>query len=345
MRWIFIVAVVLLLPVVSAVVTIDDFLFVVEHLGTNDSTADVTTDGIVNLFDLVSVATHLGSPRSMFGWNGGEDSDGESDSEQDLSEENGEDINASTPPPHLDFRFDEFSSTEELLENTMGLGLWRNDQDIALDTVQPLGGPANSMRYRYPDLTDESTRCDDRHITSGATLPENTTEVWIEVVVRFMEGFTTRSPSEWDCPGANDLKFVYIPHSDSGTGDMPFLAYASSVGLNSNSIRLRTPSDVGAAAFSDRSQEELFSGEWITLRFHARIPSEPDALGDPGSGSGDGLYRLWWDDDLELEIANMSTAAYQFSHLLFGQNMNQGQNSPQDMWWNRIRVWTENPGW
>ena len=250
-----------------------------------------------------------------------------------------------TVEPHQDIRFDGLQSTQELLTNSLGLGLWRNQQDIALDTVHPPGGPANSMRYRYPDLTDEPTRCDDRYITSGTMLPEDVTEVWVEVVVRFMEGFTTRSPASWNCPGANDLKFVYINFGESGTGGMPFGAYSSTVGLNTNSIRLRTPSDVSEIVFSERAQEELFSGEWITLRYHARLPTILDTVGSPGSGSGDGLYRLWWNDDLEIQIDDMSTAAYRFSHLLFGQNMNQGQDTPQDMWWNRIRVWTEDPGW
>lgn len=247
--------------------------------------------------------------------------------------------------PYHDFRFDGYATTNDLHANTDGLGMSDNHEtDITLDTLEsPAGGPEHSMLYTYPDRTADGGRCTDRNTRTSANLPANTTEVWVEMVIKFENGFTTVAPAEWGCASAAELKLFFILHTGAGEGGVPTGRHGVQAGIGGNErLVVTTPSDAGVGGSVDKA---LFNGAWQTIRLHARLPTTPDSDSSSDDGSGDGLFRLWWNGSLDVDLQNISTAAASFSGLWLGANMNQGQDSPQRLWWNRVRAWTTDPGW
>lgn len=249
------------------------------------------------------------------------------------------------PSPIVDFRFDSYQTTGDLHDNQDGLGMSTNHEtDVTLDvTESPDGGPRHSMLYTYPDLTGDPSRCNDRTVRTTAGLPDGITEVWVELVVKFEEGFTTVAPAQWDCASAPELKLLFINHKGAGSGGVAAGRHGMHVGTFGNDrVFIGTPHGGSMSGTADRS---LFDGQWHTFRLHARLPSTPNSDASTTDGSADGRFRMWWNGSLDIDLQNVSTSAAEFSGLWFGANMNQGQGDPQRLWWNRMRVWTDDPGW
>lgn len=249
------------------------------------------------------------------------------------------------PPPIVGFRFDSYQTTGDLHNNQDGLVMVTNHEtDITLDvTESPDGGPRHSMLYTYPDLTSDAARCNDRTVRTMAGLPGGVTEVWVELVVKFEEGFTTVAPAHWNCTSAPELKLLFINHKGAGSGGIAAGRHGMHVGTFGNHRAfIGTPH---GGSLSGTVDKDLFNGEWHTFRLHARLPATPNSDASTSDGSGDGRFRLWWNGSLDIDLRNVSTSAAEFSGLWFGGNMNQGQGAPQRLWWNRMRVWAEDPGW
>lgn len=98
--------------------------------------------------------------------------------------------------------------------------------------------------------------------------------------------------------------------------------------------------DLGTSGEDYNSVEDFFDGEWHTVRMHV-------ALENPvNSGANNGISRIWVDGQLVRDWTGLDTKDHTaLRGLKIGANRNAPANELMSVWWDRIRVWSHNPGW
>ena len=207
---------------------------------------------------------------------------------------------------------------------------------ISLDTTMGVGTLTQSMKYTYPDRTGSGgSRCNDYSITRvfrfdrAGVLGGIVSEYWWEMYVQFSANFTTVAPSSWNCASNRDFKFIF--------GSI----FGAPGRWQIKNGTFGTRWEFGPAANPEDWQTlqqdpnyNFWDGEWHRIRAHWKL------------GNGDGVYRLWFDDDLVLDRTDVDTQGTTTNWgMKLGANMNQGPGQEQTLHWGGIRIWTTDPGW
>jgi hypothetical protein len=265
---------------------------------------------------------------------------------------------AEPPPPSgakpwLEIDFNKYATTAALLADTNNQGgPFYSDKEvsrISLDTSTGYGSSTKSMRYTWPDRTSQggterNGRCGDYTIGRNVAFPHAATEVWVEVVAKFSENFTTRAPATWGCTSNPDYKFIFgLVTSNDSRNESRYGLYNGVYGTEWHAGRPGIPEDTYNPKRGFMAGEPLnWDGKWHRYRFHWKISSP---------NKSDGIFRLWIDDKLVVEdTAVMTTNIYGVPTvgilgLALGRNMNQGPGHVQHLWWGAVRAWNVNPGW
>lgn len=214
--------------------------------------------------------------------------------------------------------FSDYESTEELLDDPNGLYIESfNEELIELDRNTGVAslGLSQSVRYDFDGVKSVMRRLD---------VPDRN-ELWIETWVKFSTNFRT----DWGKDGNPDYKFVFAV-----TGPSRFQLKTGTFG---SSYTVSSPDEI---ADRDVSSQEDWDGEWHRYRIHFRHESQ--------DGACDGTVRVWIDGERELggagDICTNRDSGEMWA-LKLGANHNQMPDELIQLWWGRIAVWTENPGW
>jgi hypothetical protein len=246
-------------------------------------------------------------------------------------------------------------------------------QDIKLDQNVGFGASTQSMRYDFPDRTNDPSRCADNTRTRWLrVMPQSdasVTHIWAEVYYRFSNGFTIYAPASWKCQSGPAYKLLFgavsamdAAHQNSrfqivaGQGDMDLgwpdnedavslratdpgydpASYYPVAGVNNSGI-------VAVHGILQPNGGSLFDANWHQVRVEWKVSSGLDVP--------DGIARYWFDGKLAFDsndpkwnkpIVVNRGGIYA---LPLGANMNQGPGALQSLWYGHIRVFTANPGW
>src|SRR5690606_36279985 len=87
--------------------------------------------------------------------------------------------------------------------------------------------------------------------------------------------------------------------------------------------------------------EDYWDGQWHVYRLHFKFPSSADAA--------DGALGAWVDGRKVYSRTGLRAdpkyANDAFYGVALGANLNQGPAEEMSLWWGRVSVWRENPGW
>lgn len=225
--------------------------------------------------------------------------------------------------PDLVEDFSTYSSTANMLSDPRGIYSVGEDvqtPEMALDTTVGFGTSTKSMRFDFPA---RDSICTDYTIGRNINLPSDQSDVYLEVVAKFQNGWTNTAPG---CSGVSneDYKFVFGRVRTSGRFNVM-------VGTYNSEFTVGYPG--GEDNFEGGAAGTLFDGQWHTYRFHMKVGSS-------------GACKLWVDGVVVKDYGTVSMAANQIYGIALGRNINQGPPSPQSMWWGKVSVWyTSNPGW
>ncbi len=200
------------------------------------------------------------------------------------------------------------------------------------------------MRYDWPV---RYMACNGYTINSGVDFGQELQEVWIEVWKRFSENFSHIAPAEWGCTSARAYSWFqgrYPGAGSPGRGAGSFGLHFGPSGFGEY-LQIRPPNDAGATEHYPFSvSEDIYNGEWVRMRIHIRVPSQPKTSDTSNDGSADGLMR-WWAGDHMVENSGFSTVADGIHSIALGANRRQGPHVPMQSWWSEVRIWDEDPGW
>jgi uncharacterized protein YjdB len=199
-----------------------------------------------------------------------------------------------------------------------------NTSRMVLDSNVGYGGSSKSLRYDYPVLGAVAR---DYTISRALDLrSHNPTEVWIEVAVRFSSNFSLNA----GVPVGAGLKLLTV-HVWPEVGGRFGLHMEN--GDDEGTLNAEGPNDDYAALglHSSVSNGSLFNAQWHVLRYHIRL------------GSSD-MHELWVDGVYQGSKTG-ATAVSVMDMLHLARNLNQGPLQPQSLWWGKITVWKQNPGW
>lgn len=218
--------------------------------------------------------------------------------------------------------FSDYGSTSELLSDPRGIygRPTVSPENIELDTSVGVTheGLSQSMRYDYDGVGTIRTVLD---------IPSPTYELWVEVWARFSPNFRT----DWNQPGSNpDFKFVFAV-TDPGRFELKTGRFGRdyAVGAPRNPV-------VG----SDPSSGLDWDGEWHRYRMHFRHESSDGACDGTAVARIDGRATIGSEGDV---CTNRRFGPMMFLYL--GANMNQVPKETISLWWGRVAVWTDDPGW
>jgi hypothetical protein len=186
------------------------------------------------------------------------------------------------------------------------------------------------MRYDYPDRSASSSRCSDYSIGRNIALPAQVPAVWVEIYVKFQQGFTTVAPTDWGCTSNPDLKLLFLRvYGQTGR-------FGLNVGNSPSKKFLVTAPPDEPDFLMPMTNFPLFTdGNWHRLRFH-------------GSVLNGGRMKFWVDDTLMGDWSSaqgLNVTASSIYAIALGRNMNQGPGMALSMWWGKVSVWNVNPGW
>jgi hypothetical protein len=147
-------------------------------------------------------------------------------------------------------------------------------------------------------------------------------EVWVEAVVRWSPDFTIRGNGQTAGP-AQKLLHVGI-HGPAGRFGL---------NLESDSIRAEGPNDAydDFYVFGKATTAQLFDGAWHVVRYHVRL------------GATD--FHEFWVDGVYQGSKTAQTSASGLYSVSMAKNLNMLSNHPMHMWWGKISVWRQAPGW
>jgi len=248
-----------------------------------------------------------------------------------------------SPEPFIAIDFSDYQSTQEMLDHS--IWGWTNPvESIKLDTTTgPPGGGTASMRY---DWQVREGSCSSYTITRNIPFDENVDEVWIEMWLKYSDNFTQIAPPEYECTSARTYSWFQAQYPGAGQPGKG----AGSFGLHygpgnwGESLQIRPPNDAGVSAqFPYEVHSRIFTGEWVRIRIHIRVPSQPKSSDVSDDGSYDGLMR-WWVGE-ELFETNFATVADAIRAVALGANLRQGPSELMHSWWGDIKMWDQDPGW
>ena len=228
--------------------------------------------------------------------------------------------------PLLEEDFSEYSGTANMLADPRGIYSVTEDvltTQMALDQSVGYGSSSKSMRYDFPDRTGDGGRCTDFTIGRNMKFPSNLTEVWVEVVAKFDNTFTTVAPGAWGCTSAAAYKFI-LPRTDVSRFQLV-------AGIFGTSYTFGYPGNEEPADWA--MEWTPFDGQWHTYRLHVKC------------GNGTGLATLWVDGVKLRDFENVTTTASDIYGLALGRNVNQGPDHLQSMWWGKVTIWDQDPQW
>ena len=249
--------------------------------------------------------------------------------------------------PWLVEDFSTYTSTEHLRSDPRGIygtRIWgdKGAQYITLDTSTGYGASTRSMKYTFPNRTNSSSRCQDFSISRDLLLPSyvpnrlsGEREIWIEVVAKFSPNFRTRAPASWNCNSAPDYKWIFATIFNGGRFELKIGQQGSRFTIGG------PPGNTIEDVIHGYRAEDYWDGQWHVYRLHFKFPSSPTAA--------DGALEAWIDGKKVYSRTNL-TAASQYANdriysIALGANLNQGPAEEMALWWSRIAIWRENPGW
>ncbi|HKR55833.1 MAG TPA: hypothetical protein VJS20_06000, partial [Gemmatimonadales bacterium] len=231
----------------------------------------------------------------------------------------------------MEENFSEYSSTSNMLSDPRGIYSTGEDvttTQMVLDQGVGYDSSTQSMRFDFPDRTGEggsgtTGRCSDYTIGRNINLPNHVTEVWIEAVIKFQNGFTTVAPSGWGCTSAAAYKTVF--------GRTDVSRFNLVLGIFGTSYTWGYPGNEEPADFPMTFTP--FDGQWHTYRMHMKL------------GSGTGAATVMVDGVTVKDLSGVTTSASYIYGVALGRNMNQGPGAAQSMWWGKVTIWDQDPLW
>lgn len=289
-----------------------------------------------------------------------------------------EKIPEGAPTPVFEQDFSNYTSTQHMKTSGdfMDVGakgpnnaFW-NHQQIELDETVGYGSLTQSMKYTWPDTEGWADGYDidgpgtsgpdgkDFEIATWQSLPWRD-EFWVEVWLRYSDNFKVWGPAT----GAADHKTLFLhPNSGApGRWSIKFGPCCANTALGDWPRVLATVpkgSDEGPwdPGFGDHKYicfntsqvpaeptGRIYDGEWTGIRFHGGAESAGPPwelwLNNPNMTSG---WEQVWSTTNETTQDNGVTRV---ERIKYGANVNQGSYGGISMWWGRVRMWDEDPGW
>lgn len=220
--------------------------------------------------------------------------------------------------------FSTYTSTADILSDPRGIYSVGEDVNTAQMALDPsvgytAGGLTKSLRFDYPARNGV---CTDYTIGRNINLPTNVDEVWVEVVAKFQNGFTTIMTG---CSSSNpDFKFLFGRVQTSGRFNIM-------IGTSSN-LQYTVGYPGGEDNFEGGSASGNFDGNWHIHRWHMKVGAS-------------GACKYWVDGVVVKDYGTVAMATNQIYGLAIGRNINQGPPSAQSLWWGRILFYNTDPGW
>jgi len=234
--------------------------------------------------------------------------------------------------PWIEEDFSSYASTADLLADRRGV--YSVAEDVAtnqmfLDTttgVESLG-LTRSMRYDYL-----APGCSSQTVGRNLVLPASAAEVWVELHVKLSRNFSVANIE--GCATPPSFKFLFGRLTPDGwcrfslgvLGPEQRWALAAAGCSNTDDFP-PTP-----------SATEIYDERWHSIRVHWRVGT-PDGQNSAVETWIDGtsIYRR---SDFD---AGGTPSIY---GLALGRNLDQGiPTGTMSLWWGRVRVWNEDPGW
>jgi hypothetical protein len=195
--------------------------------------------------------------------------------------------------------------------------------------------PGVGMRY---DFIPRPTHCGDQSLASRVSLPSGTREVWISFRIRFSANWTTVNPN---CSSpAPDYKTVltWLSDTKSTAGHDRF---DLKIGQGGGNIHASVPGwpgsdNVPVSAVQQGGARAMFDGQWHTVEMHQVISGDNRATVQI---SIDGVVTHNYTTTTTGGLANNS-----LSRINIGANRNLGATELMHVWWDDVRVWTDQTG-
>jgi hypothetical protein len=245
----------------------------------------------------------------------------------------------SSSAPWLVEDFSRYSSTTDLLSSAFGV-VWSVGEDegtqyITLDASGGApGGSGKSMKYTWPDRSNDPNICHDFTVGRNLTLPSQVQEVWIEIWAKFSSNFSTGPLSQ--CTGISTpaYKFVF------GRVDVSsrFQVILGGYGGPNGHINFGYPDheDANDTDFTTPPPSAYFDGQWHRWRMHFKVSA---------GGTNNGTAILYVDNTLVHAFTNVTIARNFIYGIALGRNLNQGPIQLQSLNWGSVRLWNVSPGW
>lgn len=252
--------------------------------------------------------------------------------------------------PAVVFDPDRYSSTQELMDDPYGvfggaeLGEDGEKGQITLDTDVARPGGSQSMRYDYIDQGVGNSL----HVGRRIPLPSRAKDVWVEFQARWSQNFFAIQdfPDDGSTFAHKFLfgeakAFATDPNWETSEGwsvNRWALLFPGGGSPNppNGPITIQTPRNADGASLvenQDRGVAGYFDGTWHTIRLHWRH--------DPG------LYELWIDGERIVRREGFTVhPEVVMTAILLGRNKDDGiESGTESLWWGKVSIWTEDPGW
>ncbi len=168
--------------------------------------------------------------------------------------------------------------------------------------------------------------------------PATETELWIETWIRFDPSWEIGPGNPLYPPDGNvDHKTIFIWEENwaqrwevkFGPNYKDCVASAASHDISYSHFQF---SDGRGQCDANR---DVWDGQWHHFRLHVKM------------GTGNGRMRVWWDNQLAVDINGINTQSggRRFMGITFGANRNQGTNRPMWFQYGPARIYRADPGW
>lgn len=245
--------------------------------------------------------------------------------------------------PAVVFDPDKYSSTEELKDDPYGV--FSKDEiggNYNLDTTVGYPGGSQSMRYDYVDQGAGNV------IGIGRRIPlENRTgELWVEFDVRWSSNYMCCIDMSKTETYAHKFLFGEVKTNNTkpwltsdGQGAYRWSLHWPGGGASNppnGQLKVETPTLTSGDQIHRNigvSGADYFDGQWHRVRVHWR--------------HSPGAYEIWIDGEKVLDLDGFEVhPEIRLSAVLLGRNKDDGNPSgTESLWWGKMTVWTQDPGW